>query len=80
MEKIKIKLNADLRSYKSGSQITIKMKDGLPVERYWRDRFKDQKIDNCFEKIGEKKAKENDDFKNRKNKMITTDAMEIKND
>lgn len=47
-----IKLNAPLAGHEKGSIIPIKVhKDGTPVEKYWRDRKKDSKIDKCIELI-----------------------------
>ena len=57
MKKRTIKLNAPLRGYPEGAEIQIKVdKAGTPLERYWRDRFKDSKIDNCVEFVGKKSA------------------------
>lgn len=57
--KIKIKLNRDLRGLRTGTEIKIKVdKEGTPLERYWRDRMKEAPIDNCIEIITTKaKAK-----------------------
>lgn len=47
---LKIKLNAPLRKHRKGTELEIKVdSDGVPIERYWRDRFKDAPIDNCLE-------------------------------
>lgn len=55
MSKKSIKLNAPLRGHPSGAVIRIEVdKEGTPLERYWRDRFKDAKIDNCVEWVGKK--------------------------
>lgn len=46
----KIKLNTSLRGYPKGIELKIKVDTaGTPLERYWRDRLKDSKIDNCIE-------------------------------
>ena len=51
-----IKLNAPLRGYAAGTVLPIEVdKEGTPLDRYWRDRFKDAKIDNCVE-FASKKA------------------------
>jgi hypothetical protein len=51
----KIKLNAPLRGYQAGASIPIKVdKDGTPIDRYWRDRLKDAKKDNCVEIVSTK--------------------------
>ena len=49
---ITIKLNADLKGKTSGSTVRVKTDtDGTPLDRYWRDRMKDSKIDNCVEVV-----------------------------
>jgi len=49
-KKIKIKLNADLSTHKAGVELDIKTdENGIPLEKYWRRRFRDAKIDNCIE-------------------------------
>lgn len=51
--KIKIKINAPLRGYVAETKINIKVdKNGVPLDRYWRDRLKDSKIDNCISIMG----------------------------
>ena len=41
--KIKLKINKDLRGFKAGAIVTV------PLDRYWRSRLEDAKIDNCVE-------------------------------
>jgi hypothetical protein len=49
---MKIKINKNIRSYKAGQEIEIKTdKDNVPLDRYWRNRLRDSKIDNCIEII-----------------------------
>ena len=49
---IKLKLNAPLRGLGAGSVTSIKTDDnGIPLDRYWRNRLKDAEIDNCVEII-----------------------------
>ena len=56
MNKKRIKLNAPLRGYAAGTELDIKVdKAGTPLDRYWRDRFKDAKTDNCVEFVGKQK-------------------------
>jgi len=51
-----IKLNADLRGMRAGTVLPIKVDaNGVPVDRYWRDRLKDSEIDNCIEFATKKK-------------------------
>jgi len=49
MNKIRVKLNYDLKSYKKGDLIFIDSHD-----IYWRKRLQDAKSDNCIEIISEK--------------------------
>ena len=49
---VNIKLNKDLRGLKAGTAMRIRVdKNGVPLERYWRDRMKDMPIDNCIEVV-----------------------------
>jgi hypothetical protein len=57
MKKLRVKLNKDLLRYKAGRELNLEAVDGVPVLKYWRDRLKDAKIDNCIEIIKEKKKK-----------------------
>ena len=53
-----IKLNAPLGGHPAGITLPIKVdKDGIPKERYWRDRLKDSKIDKCVEFVTPVKKK-----------------------
>ncbi len=50
-----IKLNAPLRGHAADTELKIEVdKEGTPLDRYWRDRLKDAKIDNCVEFVGSK--------------------------
>ena len=42
-----LQLHTDLASHKAGEVIYIECTDGVPVDRYWRDRVKDSEIDGC---------------------------------
>ncbi len=63
-----IRLNTDLLGFKSGQEITIKDKGGIPLDLFWRNRLSDAKIDNCItvvepvakSKSAKKEVKEND--------------------
>ena len=51
---MKIKINKPLRGFPAGYKLKIKTdKNGVPLDRYWRDRFKDAPIDGCIEEIKE---------------------------
>ena len=49
IESKQLKLNADLKGHKSGQIIAIECINGVPVDKYWRDRIKDSATDNCVE-------------------------------
>ena len=52
-------LNCNLHGKKKGDIIKIRVdKNGTPIDRCWRDRMKDAKIDNCVELVQDKKTKE----------------------
>lgn len=54
-KRLKIRLNTPLRGLPEGVEKYIKVdENGIPHERYWRDRFKDAKTDNCIEVIKKK--------------------------
>jgi hypothetical protein len=64
-----LKINANLAGKKKGSIIQIKTRNGKPIDRYWKDRLEESKLDSCVEwvnfetetkKIGGKKQKKND--------------------
>lgn len=48
--RVKVKLNANLRGYKKGQSINIQVDGaGVPLDAYWRRRFKDAERDRCIE-------------------------------
>ena len=54
-EKKVLKLNAPLRGLPDGAEVKVKVdKKGTPIDRYWRDRLKDAKTDQCVEWLGKK--------------------------
>lgn len=64
-----LKLNSALRGKKKGQIVRIRVdKDGIPIERYWRNRLKDAEIDNCVEFVKKKKKKK---FKPLETKKVT---------
>ena len=57
MKTKRLKLNAPLRKHPAGTIINIKAnKDGVPLDKYWRDRLKDSAIDGCVEIVKETKT------------------------
>lgn len=60
---VKIRLNQNL-STPNGKKLKdqiIKIEcapDGVPLDRFWRNRFTDSKIDNCLEIVKEDKQKQ----------------------
>lgn len=57
-KRIEIRINKPIRGYPVGHRIRILVdKNGVPMDRYWRDRFKDAPIDRCIEIVKRKKSK-----------------------
>jgi len=57
MRTIKVKLNAPLGGFPAGKVMNLDVDNkGVPLDRGWRDRLKDSKIDNCLELVGENKS------------------------
>lgn len=56
MSKImKIKILKELKAHKSGDVVSIKVDNhGVPLERYWRNRISDSRMDKCIEIIKDK--------------------------
>lgn len=45
--KVKIVINKDILNYKKGDQIYVKCdENGIPTEKFWRERLKDAENDN----------------------------------
>ena len=61
MKKLQIIINKDFMGYKKGTTITVNAEKGVPLDKFWRDRLKDSKIDNCVsifkKKVVTKKTK-----------------------
>ena len=59
-KKIQVTINnealAKANGVKKGGSVTVEMRDGVPVERYWRNRFKDAEIDSCVSLPSNKSA------------------------
>ncbi len=57
MKSIKLKINKDLPGYNAGTVVTIKTDgDGTPLMRFWRDRLRDAKDDDCVKIVEAKPA------------------------
>ena len=61
IEKVKVKVNnaalAATLGVKPGAIVGVDCKGGVPVNREWRNRFKDAKVDDCIS-IQEKESKQ----------------------
>jgi len=54
--KIKVRLNVALKHYSKDTILDLDVDErGIFIDRYWRKRFKDSKIDSCIEIINTKK-------------------------
>ncbi len=52
LKKVTLKLNVDLKELPKGSVFDLSVdRDGVIVDRYWRKRVQDSKIDNCVSVI-----------------------------
>jgi len=54
--KKQLKINKPFSGHKVGTVVSIECDvDSVPLNREWRNRVKDSKIDNCVEFVAEKK-------------------------
>jgi hypothetical protein len=74
MDKIKIRLNADLRGFLKGKELIIDIDSaGNPTDAFWRGRLKDSAIDNCIEIVENKQITKDKRAKgDKKEKSIKT--------
>lgn len=57
-KKITLQLNTPLRGNPAGLKVKIETdKDGIPLDRYWRDRLKDAPKDGCITVVSSKQNK-----------------------
>lgn len=55
---MKLRLNQPLAGYEVGREVTIQTdRNGVPLEKFWRRRLKDARIDNCVEVVKPSKPK-----------------------
>ena len=54
---MRIKVLKDLPGHNAGRSIEIRDDNGIPVDKFWRDRLKDAKIDKCVEIVKPTKKK-----------------------
>jgi len=55
---MKIKLNMPMAGYGVGRELTIRTDSaGVPLDKFWRRRLRDAKIDNCLEVVKPSKSK-----------------------
>jgi len=56
---MRLKLNQPMAGYEAGHTVTIQTDScGVPLEKFWRRRLKDAKIDNCVEVVKASKSKQ----------------------
>ena len=48
---------AGVLGIKAGGKVEVECKNGVPVDRYWRNRFRDATIDNCISLPAKKSTK-----------------------
>jgi hypothetical protein len=64
-ENKRLKLNYNLKGKKKGDIITIPTLDGMPIDKFWRNRVNDSPLDKCVEWVEDKEKK------SYKNKSLT---------
>ena len=55
-ERMEIKINFTFGRYKKGQIVTVPSIGEMPAEKYWRDRIRDSKIDQCVSIVDRKKS------------------------
>lgn len=55
VETKEVRVNMDLATFKEGQILKLKFKNGVPVDRFWRRRLQDARIDNCVQVIEDAK-------------------------
>jgi hypothetical protein len=56
---MRLKLNQPMAGYEAGHTVTVQADScGVPLEKFWRRRLKDAKIDNCVEVVKASKSKQ----------------------
>ena len=67
---IKIKINSDLGKFKKDTLVTVAVDvNGVPIEKYWRSRLEDSKIDNCIEVLEEAEKSQEQNTKSNKKRV-----------
>jgi len=50
--KLKIKIKTPFGKFKAGAGINVAANDkGVPLDKFWRNRLRDSKVDNCIEVV-----------------------------
>ncbi|MDH3325172.1 MAG: hypothetical protein OEM38_00480 [Gammaproteobacteria bacterium] len=52
----RVKVNADIGGKKAGDEFNLEFNGSIPLDEFWRRRFKDSRIDNCIEIVTQKKV------------------------
>lgn len=56
---MKIKLNQPMKGYEAGRTVSIQTDvNGVPLDKFWRRRIRDAKIDKCVEVVKPAKLKQ----------------------
>jgi len=62
--KLKIKIKTPFGNLKAGTSMSIDANDkGVPLEKFWRNRLRDSKVDGCIEVISDSSSKTKEDKK-----------------
>ena len=77
--KLQLKINFDALNYKSGDIIKIDCtEDGIPLDKFWRDRLQDSKRDKCVEVVSNESKKQEPKEQTEKSEKINDDSGKIK--
>jgi hypothetical protein len=58
LKTISLKIIKSIPGYSAGAVASVQVDSaGIPLNRFWRDRLKDAKIDGCVERVVNKKPK-----------------------
>ena len=53
---MKLKVNIPMNGKKEGDIVVVKTKGGIIIDKFWRKRLQDSKLDNCVSIVKTKKV------------------------
>ena len=52
---ITLRINQVVGQYREGDEVKVRSKNGVPLDKFWRDRIKDSEYDNCVTVLKKKR-------------------------